>query len=759
MKPFMKCLVVTLRKSTQKISKKLPDLSQVDNASLLAKGCFGKNQLLSMIYVSQCIKKLFTTMNIDIVRFLEQNLVKIKSTFSFGLSEINPMLQEILFHGLTHFVTYCLREGSHIMFVEVCERILRLIGSVSKQPLSEVPLLQQVLLFDPPPKIHKAMEELLKKENSFFTNPKCLTSFLVTEIERCVCPYLSVELEHLTTNCQESKEMRLIGTFQQRDAIVNVLKDTLPGQAGSSSHASQSQFANMICLHGQLTHENILKLFAYRINGTLQFYITEYYKTSLQEYLVNKSLNRKLYHEKTLLQYLLQVALALEYCHQEQIVHCDLTAANMYVDMEDRVKLSNFHLALKVTNSEEARLDVTKEIAVHWSSPETLKDGSVSKKSDVSMFGCLMYEVLSHGVMPYSREKLSVQEYIQLAVYYLVSLHRESCFKEDYYNLMLSCTHYCPKQRPCMTAVRSQLQLFLDNYSSRDFTNYNYPDLQKSCCLKSSIELVKAAPQLEKNKIPVLPRKKSSIDEYKLGQYLLFKEKHYNIVSKTLIRKLQNGALDRVVSKVNVISVGNTQRTEFVIDVLIPSSCTGSLMSLMVNRKIEQTTEVCIALTVAVAEMLGKIHDSEFVYGELKLSNLFLDKTNGITKVYPISLKHLDLANSVSSRGRDKSMEIVGSKERDIFYLGLFMKELFCQMNSEQTIETIYETLPGDMITGIDFPCPRNCPQRVYDLILQCLSGNPRTRPALLEILRRVQTVLSLFFEVVFSLLFIRIDF
>ncbi|KAI8779908.1 protein kinase, partial [Biomphalaria glabrata] len=74
------------------------------------------------------------------------------------------------------------------------------------------------------------------------------------------------------------------------------------------------------------------------------------------EYLVNKSLNRKLYHEKTLLQYLLQVALALEYCHQEQIVHCDLTAANMYVDMEDRVKLSNFHLALKVTNSEEARL-------------------------------------------------------------------------------------------------------------------------------------------------------------------------------------------------------------------------------------------------------------------------------------------------------------------------------------------------------------------------------------------------------------------
>ncbi|KAK6964211.1 hypothetical protein BgiMline_031421, partial [Biomphalaria glabrata] len=244
-----------------------------------------------------------------------------------------------------------------------------------------------------------------------------------------------------------------------------------------------------------------------------------------------------------------------------------------------------------------------------------------------------------------------------------------------------------------------------------------------------------AAPQLEKNKIPVLPREKSSIDEYKLGQYLLFKEKHYNVVSKTLIRKLQNGALDRVVSKVNVISIGNIQRTEFVIDVLIPSSCTGSLMSLMVNRKIEHTTEVCIALTVAVAEMLGKIHDSEFVYGELKLSNLFLDKSNGITKVYPISLKHIGLASSVSSRGRDKSMEIVGSKERDIFYLGLFMKELFCQMNSEQTIETIYETLPGEMITGIDFPCPRNCPQRVYDLILQCLNWNPRTRPALLEIL------------------------
>ena len=41
-------------------------------------------------------------------------------------------------------------------------------------------------------------------------------------------------------------------------------------------------------------------------------------------------------------------------------------------------------------------------IPTRWSAPESLKSNNYSVASDVWMFGHLMYEVLTHGGLPYA---------------------------------------------------------------------------------------------------------------------------------------------------------------------------------------------------------------------------------------------------------------------------------------------------------------------------------------------------------------------
>ena len=57
-------------------------------------------------------------------------------------------------------------------------------------------------------------------------------------------------------------------------------------------------------------------------------------------------------------------------------------------------------------------------IPTRWSAPETLGGGKFTYKSDVWMFGMLLYEIFTHGCWPFTELYSNSTEDIMMKVFY-----------------------------------------------------------------------------------------------------------------------------------------------------------------------------------------------------------------------------------------------------------------------------------------------------------------------------------------------------
>ncbi|KAK6963660.1 Abelson tyrosine-protein kinase 2 [Biomphalaria glabrata] len=505
----------------------------------------------------------------------------------------------------------------------------------------------------------------------------------------------------------------------------------------------------MIEILKQLDHDHILKLFAYRLTTIPKFNITEYYSNNLQDFLANKNKNHKYCNEKTLLLYLLQTSSALEHCHSKNIVHSNLMGASLFLVSKEKVMLGEFSLAVQLNISKEILLltEDTQSLPIRWTAPETLKERKVSLKSDVAMFGNLMYEVLTHGVLPYSRENLSEEEFFSRAVHFLIEPHRESCFKDDYYKLMLSCTHHRPERRPDIKNVQISLQHFLDNYSDDEVTSYSFPNLHDGT-LKPSTQFTRGLPQTKKGYvIPILPKLEKVIQEtihyYKVGQFALFRETVSTHMSRMLVAKVQAGILDEIIPRVDIERVKNNSRTSYVIDILLPANCSEDLCSLIDNNQVGQSPDSCLHLILKAAEMLKYFHDNNFILGQLKMSDIVIDMTSETLKIYPISLRHMiyktSSTDSSSTTRQSPYDNIACSFETDVFIFGRFMKELLLKVDAMKRPTWYSEpnTMDSDSV-NMEQLNMNSCPASMYTLMDKCMQKMPQDRPKLSEIIRDV---------------------
>ncbi|KAH9504331.1 hypothetical protein Btru_064658 [Bulinus truncatus] len=747
-KMFLKNLDTLFGKSSYRMNKTIQSVlneNSVDLLSRTTKDLWGKDLPITLATVFQCFKKLFKTMDIKLINTLEECLIP-RSIISLGQPSLNPLVATVLFHALTHFVTFCLREATHSKIHEICVKVLKLIDSLSKQQSTyEVSLAHQALIFDPSPDIRQGAISLLQKRNLY---EKKIDSFLTKELENLLCPYLSVES---TINSSDGK-LCLTGKFHVTPVIITVLKQTvaeLTGEKLSPLHTSDCrQFKNMVDNESRLNHKHIVKLFAYRSNTNVpQFAVREHHTTNLQYSLAYRNRRRIYYPEKTLLVYLLQTISALEYCHSKNIVHCNLTAASIYVAREDQIMLGEFTISVNLKANKDSVLgqDDLNSIPLRWSALETLQNKVVSKETDIAMAGNLMYEVLSHGALPYSRDNISDEEYASKAIYYHLQLHRETCFKEEYYQLMLKCTHYCPRKRPKVSELKSELQHFLNTYGCDDVTctTHIYPDFENDT-LKTSVNFTKGIPSSKKGYVtPILPKLSkvinSTIHLFNLGQFILLQEIIQRDLSTKLIEKVQEGALDNVVPKVNSYCL---EHGTFVFDIFLPASCS-DVLTLIESKDLCRTPESCTRLLISVAEMLLKVHQKQLVLGELRASNLFVDLTNGEIKVHPISLKYLD-KGVAHLKGPEVAQIPTNSTEMDIYRFGILMRDIYNKIDELNDLENLYATIPYDDDQILrETVRPSSCPEAVHCLMLRCLNESPQKRPWLDDIIRRLNLELN----------------
>ncbi|KAK6731775.1 hypothetical protein RB195_007932 [Necator americanus] len=134
----------------------------------------------------------------------------------------------------------------------------------------------------------------------------------------------------------------------------------------------------------------------------------------------------------------------MAYLQSKNIIHRDVAARNCLLGEDECVKISDFGLSFIGKTLRQKKL---KKVPLRWLSPETLKSGVYTTKTDVYSFSIMIWEIYSFGQLPFY--KYENHELRPLIIQKKIAL--TTCMGEipaDVNELRLRCMDYDPSKRP-----------------------------------------------------------------------------------------------------------------------------------------------------------------------------------------------------------------------------------------------------------------------------------------------------------------------
>ncbi|XP_045599306.2 tyrosine-protein kinase Src42A isoform X1 [Procambarus clarkii] len=121
---------------------------------------------------------------------------------------------------------------------------------------------------------------------------------------------------------------------------------------------------------------------------------------ALLQHLRNRKQERRPHPSRELIMMGVQVASGMAYLEAEKFIHRDLAARNVLVGDGINVKIADFGLA-RVIKDDIYQHNSQRKIPYKWTAPEAISHGHFTSKSDVWSYGILLFEIVTHGQMPY----------------------------------------------------------------------------------------------------------------------------------------------------------------------------------------------------------------------------------------------------------------------------------------------------------------------------------------------------------------------
>ncbi|GAU37517.1 hypothetical protein TSUD_21220 [Trifolium subterraneum] len=186
--------------------------------------------------------------------------------------------------------------------------------------------------------------------------------------------------------------------------ILGNKKEIAVKRVSKNSRQGKQEFMAEITTIGSLHHKNLVKLIGWCYESKELLLVYEFMpKGSLDKYLFNQSSELEVQYSKVLdwqtrNSVVRDVAQALDYLHngcEKRVLHRDIKASNIMLDLDYVAKLGDFGLARTIQKRNETHHS-TKEIAgtPGYMAPETFLIGRATVETDVYAFGVLVLEVV-----------------------------------------------------------------------------------------------------------------------------------------------------------------------------------------------------------------------------------------------------------------------------------------------------------------------------------------------------------------------------
>ncbi|CAJ2673034.1 unnamed protein product [Trifolium pratense] len=181
-------------------------------------------------------------------------------------------------------------------------------------------------------------------------------------------------------------------------------KEIAVKRVSKNSRQGKQEFMAEVTTIGSLHHKNLVKLVGWCYESKELLLVYEFMPNgSLDKYLFNQSSELELQYSKVLdwktrNNVIRDVAQALDYLHngcEKRVLHRDIKASNIILDLDYIAKLGDFGLARTIQTRNETHHS-TKEIAgtPGYMAPEIFLTGRATVETDVYAFGVLILEVV-----------------------------------------------------------------------------------------------------------------------------------------------------------------------------------------------------------------------------------------------------------------------------------------------------------------------------------------------------------------------------
>lgn len=140
-------------------------------------------------------------------------------------------------------------------------------------------------------------------------------------------------------------------------------------------------------LQAALNHPNIVRMIAAEKSKNIFFMVMEYVNGNTLEKIIDKE---KILDTEKAIDYIIQIAGAVDHAHANKIIHRDLRPSNIIISTENLIKITDFGTSAWLNNVPYAS---TRIGSPPYMAPEQFL-GKATYQSDIYSIGCIFYEFL-----------------------------------------------------------------------------------------------------------------------------------------------------------------------------------------------------------------------------------------------------------------------------------------------------------------------------------------------------------------------------